>query len=292
MGEAWFLGYPREIYTTLLEVDVVDLPIEDLQVYLEEIACGLQIFGHADAWSDWFQYLLPRCLPRYFEHYVDYLVEYLVTGFMTVMPDPSVQVGYRSFRRDALLTLGRAIMSPGLWPGGKHAPRGCLHDAWETKTHYPLWRDASGDFSASMFFCLKYLSSDEIPIWTRSVFDIPCPRWRGQVLVWLCGAKGLIDGTISQPSGLPDDCQAKVDWAWCHVIDGKNAAYEDTFDDPIGPIEFLPEANRIIFLEAVTDILDERRLLEWLESLKEHEPLYDQVMAAKIPDHLRDLYSF
>ena len=292
MGKAWFMGDPREIYTSLLEVEVVDQPVEDLQVYLEEITCGLHNFGHADAWSDWFKYLLPRCLLRSFEHYVDYLVEYLVTAFMTVMPDPSGQVGYPSFRRDALLTLGQAIMSPELWPGGKHTPKGCLHDVWETQTHYPLWRDASGDFSASMFFCLKYLSVDEIPVWTRSVFDIPCPRWRGQVMVWLCGAKGLIDGTVSQPSDLPDDCQVKIDWAWCHVIDGKNAAYEDAFDGPIGPIEFLPAANRSRFSETVLDKLGETLLSEWLESLKEHEPLYDQFMAAEIPDQLRDWYSF
>jgi hypothetical protein len=292
MGEAWFMGYPREIYTSLLEVDVVDQPVEDLQIYLQEIACGLHNFGHVDVWSDWFQYLLPHCVERSFEHYVDYLIEYLVTAFMTVMPDPSVQVGYPSFRRDALLTLGRAIMSPELWPDGKHAPKGCLHDVWETQTHYPLWRDASGDFSASMFFCLKYLSADQVPRWTRSVFDIPCPRWRGQVLVWLCGAKGLIDGTISQPSNLEEHPVARVEWAWSHIINGQNSAYEEIVEDSASPIEFLPNANRIHFEETVMNTLDEILLSEWLESLKEFAPLFDQITAAKVPERLHQLYRF
>lgn len=292
MGEAWFMGEQRTIYDWLLEEDAVERPIEDLQAVLEEIASGLTNFGHADVWAEWYGYLLPRCIPRAFESYVEYLIEHLVTGFMAVMPDSSEPWGYPSFREDALPTLGQAVMAPEHWPDGPRASVRCLHSVATVPTGYPIWADASGDFSASMFFCLKYLAANDVLEWTKSVFEISCPRWRAQLMVWLCGAKGIVDGKISHPAGLERSEGPRVNWAWCHLISGENAAYGGRMEHPGGPIEFLPAANRRLFDETVMSILNERMLSEWLESLMEFEHLFDQVTGTAVPERLRQLYGF
>lgn len=292
MGEAWFMGEERIVYDWLLNKDVGELPVEDIEAVLIEIASGLTIFGHADAWADWFGYLLPRCIPRAFDYRTDYLIEHLVTAFMAAMPCPSMSWGYPSFRDDALLTLGRAIMAPALWPYGPGVSKGCLHSEATTQTGYPIWGDASGDFSASMFFCLKYLAPSDVPGWTKSVFAIPCPRWRAQLLVWLCGAKDIVDGKIAHPAGLDEHRQIKVGWAWSHVIGAENAAYDESMEYAGQPVEFLPMTNRSLFNEIVRDTLNDELLTEWLESLMEFEHLFDHVTGTAVPERLRQLYGF
>lgn len=290
MGEAWFMGETRTIYGSLLDTDIADWPVEELETILVEIAMGLPVFGHADNWADWYGYLLPRCIPRAFEYHIDYLVEHLVTACMAVMPSSSTAWGYPSFRNDALATLGKAIMAPALWPNGPEASVGCLHSCKTVPTGYPIWGRASGDFSASMFFCLKYVSPEDMPAWTKSVFAIPCPRWRAQVLVWLVGAKAIVDGTISQPSKLDKQHTPDVGWHWSHCIDGQNAAYQECVAAQVGRIEFLPMANRMLFSETVANLLDENLLSEWLESMMEFEYLFDQITAVAVPEQLRQLY--
>ena len=292
MGEAWFMGETRTIYDSLLDTDVAKWPQKEIQSILVEIASGLKHFGHADNWADWYGYLLPRCMPRAFECHIDYLFETLVTGCMAVMPDSCTSWGYPSFREDALATLGKAIMAPTLWPDGPRVSAGCLHRYDTAPTGYPVWGDASGDFSASMFFCLKYLVPEDVPAWTKSVFDIPCPRWRAQVLVWLVGAKAIIDGKISQPEKLDEQHNLDVEWAWSHIIDGQNAAYDEGMENQVGRIEFLPKANRLLFLETVAGIMNESLLSEWLESLMGSEHLFDQVTSVAVPEQLRQMYRF
>lgn len=286
------MGETRMIYDRLLDTDVDGCPVDELETILVEIAMGLPVFGHADNWADWYGYLLPRCIPRAFEYQIDYLIEHLVTGCMAVMPSSSTPWGYPSFRNDALATLGKAIMAPALWPDGPRTSVGCLHSSETVATGYPIWGQASGDFSASMFFCLKYLSPEDVPAWTKSVFAIPCPRWRAQVLVWLVGAKAIVDGTISQPSKLDKQHTPDVGWHWSHCIDGQNAAYDENVGNRVGRIEFLPKSNRLLFNETAANILDENLLSEWLESMMESEFLFDQITAVAVPEQLRQMYRF
>jgi len=288
------MGSPRVVYDWLLEKTVAEIPFEDLRKVQEEIASGLKNFGHADSWADWYGYLLPDCVDRAFEGHLEYLIEYLVTAFMAVMPDSSEPLRYSTFRRDGLSTIGQAIMAPTLWPDGPRRSTGCLHRATTTPTGYPIWGEASGDFSASMFFCLKYLDSDEIPVWTKSVFAIACPRWRAQILVWLCGAKDVIDGKIAHPAELADlykEGRVNVGWALSHLIGADNRAHEEERNREARPVEFLPRMNRKSFDECVAGILSESLLSEWLESMMEAEPLFDHVSSTAIPDRLRQLYS-
>lgn len=290
MGEAWFLGTPRVAYDWLLEKDVGEVPFGDLQSIFEEIASGLTCFGHADEWANWYGYLLPRSIPRAFEGDLEYLIENLVTAFMVVMPDAAVPFGYRSLREDALSTLGRSIMAPPLWPNGSRESTGCLHRCETVPTGYPLWGEASGDLSASMFFCLKYLTPGEIPGWARSVAAIECPRWRAQLLVWLCGAKGILDGTVSYPEELAESGSISIGWALSNVIGLENAAYDATEERPDQKAEFISKANRDLFNEVVGEIITERTLTDWLESLTEFPYIFDQIDATGVPERLRRLY--
>jgi hypothetical protein len=141
-----------------------------------------------------------------------------------------------------------------------------------------------------MFFCLKYLSPEDVPAWTKSVFAIPCPRWRAQVLVWLVGAKAVIDGTISQPSKLDKLQTPNVKWHWSHYIDGQNAAFDESVENQVDQIEFLPAQNRLLFGEAVSNVLDDALLKGWLESMMRFEYLFDQVNAVAVPEQLRQMY--
>ena len=287
MGEAWFQAEVREMYTWLLERDDAEYPVVDLQIVFKEIALGLTSMGDQAEWYEWFGYLLPRCIPRAFDEYASgYLVEYLVTAFMTVMPNSSDEWGYPSFKNDALITLGRAIMSRQLWPRGSKQSLGCLHPRDKYGSGYPVWADVSGDFSASMFFCLKYLNAEDVQGWIGSVFSIPCPRWRAQTLVWLCGAKAFLDGTISHPCDAVFDQQ--IEWEWSHIVSGSNMAYNEWKET----IEFLPAENRARCLETVNGILNEQLLTDWLESFMELEHLFDHLTATAIPERLRTAYQF
>lgn len=297
MGEAWFMEEVREMYPSLLELDVSEHSTKDLQNYLKQIASGLLSFGHSDSWSDWYGYLLPRCLPRAFERdnqYVGgYLLEYLITGFMSVSPNSSDMWGYSSFRDDALATLGRAIMAPELWPNGPRASIGCLHPTKTSHVRYPVWASGSGDFAASMFFCLKYLKASEVSHWVESVFAIECAHWRAQVLVWLCGAKNFFDGTNTQPTDLnssfgPGYYVRHIDWELSEIIDGVNTAYNEREE----PVEFLPAANLICCHETIIAILDQNLLTEWLESLMDFEYLFDHLTDCEIPELLQKSYQF
>ena len=292
MGEAWFLGPERDVYDWLLEKDLAYVSYDEIERVLTEIAGGLKNFGHADAWADWYGYLLPIWIERAFDNELEYVVEYLVTAFMAVVPDHDVSWGYRSFRSDALLTLGKAIMSPKLWPEGPDRSVNCLHLRNKLPTGYPIWGDASGDFSASMFFCLKYLPSSHVSEWTKSVFAISCPRWRAQVLVWLCGVKDLLDGKIKHPSDWPEKDRFRFSWAWSHLVGATNLAYEESTGQADREIEFLPKTNREIFNETVSKLLRERLLSEWLLSLMSYEYLFDQVTSTAVPERLRQQYRF
>ena len=64
MGEAWFMGDERKLYTELMEREPEQLEVELVEQVLREITGGLAAFGPHPEWPLWFHHLLPRLLPR------------------------------------------------------------------------------------------------------------------------------------------------------------------------------------------------------------------------------------
>ena len=101
MGEAWFMGNERHMYTELF-ADIDVLPAKELVRPLEAIISGTNSFGYYEEWNVWYHYLLGRLLFRCHERWVDYLLEFLVGGFITQHPDGIEPEPYSGFRLDAL----------------------------------------------------------------------------------------------------------------------------------------------------------------------------------------------
>ena len=57
-------------------------------------------------------------------------------------------------------------------------------------------------------------------------------------------------------------------------------------------IEFLPEENHTLLYEAVSNILSEKVLTEWLKSLMSNDQVFDQVAGTAGVERLRQLYRF
>lgn len=205
MGEAWFMGDERKMFPELCG-DLKAISTQNLQEPLEEIASGTSSFGPMREWSTWYHYLLGALLPRSHELHVTYFLESLVTAFMAIYPNGVYRGPYKGFHEDALRTLGRSIMDSECWNGSDIAIGKVLRRSNDNPNQVWVWWDASGDFTASMFFCLKYLPEAEVEPWLRSVLDIPSPHWRGAGhSVVRRGARNL-ERHGAMAFGVPDGC--------------------------------------------------------------------------------------
>ena len=146
MGEAWFMGKTRSMYTGLMG-DLDALSVDELVEPLSEIATGTRSFGPFTEWTEWFHYLLGHLVPR--SHVSDSLLETLITAFMSLYPDGIDNEPYRGFGSDVLNTLGRCMMDRTCWADGRIVVGRLLHGGgWSGTGGWPRG-DASGDFSAS-----------------------------------------------------------------------------------------------------------------------------------------------
>jgi hypothetical protein len=277
MGEAWFMGEKRRMFTELMG-DLTALPTDDLIKPLVEIATGTGSFGPRKEWSDWFHYLLGHLIPL--SHSDERLLENLITAFMSQYPRGIAREPYKGFRADVLNTLGRTMMDPACWAGDRIVIGSMLQrGVWPSGMWN--WFDASGDLSTSLFFCLKYLSADEIAPWTRSALAIPCPHWRAQILVWLVGAHGVLTGEVRQPSDF-GDIWPRIRWDWSHCLD------DARFTDGPAIDAFFPLENCRQMLDAVTATMTEDKMLDWLASFAEYD--YLEAELADLPGRFCELY--
>jgi hypothetical protein len=259
MGEAWFMGEKRRTFDALL-VNAAGAGLPELVNALGEIASGSRSFGRPPEWDDWFHYLLPRLIPRANETFAfDSLLEYLVTAFVAIHPNQASHPPYEYFVEDALHSLGKVIMAPDGWHDGGIVPGRLLQRFPNRQTGKWGWNHASGDFSASMFFCLKFLPEASIKPWMKSVLAIRSPHWRAQVMVWFAGARRL----FREDRVFPDDLESAADapevgWAWSHVL--RAVEPNESFVDSDVRSEVL-QTMREFFSQAVFD--------EWLMSISE-----------------------
>ncbi len=282
MGEAWFMGKERKIYPEL-SGDLNSIPIEKLIRPLEEIASGISAFGLMEEWDEWFHYLLGRVLHRAHERNFYYFLELLMTAFMNVYPDGIDGRAYKDFREDALNTLGKSIMDPECWNGENIVMCKILNSCNHNPKGRYGWDRASGDFSSSMFFCLKYLEASQIPAWAGSALAIKSPHWRAQMIVWLVGADEILKGQIQQPSELKG--YPSVEWDWSHCIRGDLERRED--ESQRLP-DFIPPENRNAFLETVKRTITEDVYLEWIDSIAQYDYIVSEMVL--IPKNFEEIY--
>ncbi|MDB5870733.1 MAG: hypothetical protein JWQ07_175 [Ramlibacter sp.] len=284
MGEAWFMGSERKMYPEL-EGDLSALSCRELQRPVEEIGSGTSAFGPMDEWTDWYHYLLPRLVSRAHESYVDTLLEGLITSFFALYPEDVIDEPYRGFKADALVTLGRCMMNYDCWEGDQIKVGRILHRSNDNPNRIWCWWDASGDFSASMFFCLKYLPDELLTEWIQSVFDIRSPHWRAQLMVWLVGAHDLLSGRIAWPSDFVSGHVPSVSWAWSHSVSAGLVSVERGIS---GQGTFIRSFARTQLLAAARTYFTSDRFLEWLSSFDEVPYVRDELM--HLPRDFEELY--
>ena len=260
MGEAWLMGEHRQMFEALLG-DLDRLPTSALQEPLGEIASGTSSFGPRPEWDAWFHYLLGALAPRSHEAFVSYLLEYLVSGFMALHPSGAHRAPYAGFRDDALMTLGRCLMDAQCWHGSNIVVERVLHRA------HGNWGDASGDLSASMCFCLKYLPPSQVQPWLHSVLAIPSPHWRAQLMVWMVGAHDMLDGTVRWPSQWPEGAHPAVDWEWSHCLKPELAAAAGEGGDSVTNT-LLPAEARAQALQCLRAYFSPAVYADWLDAIR------------------------
>lgn len=285
MGEAWFMSTERHLFVELLG-DINKLSAFELQRPLEDIASGTSSFGPYEEWQVWYHFLLGELLPRAHEASVRSLLELLITGFMAIHPNGVQAPPYKEFRDDVLMTLGRCMMDESCWIGTDIAIGRILHRSNDNPARIWCWWDASGDFSASMFFCLKYMPELMVQGWLRSVLAIPSPHWRAQLLVWLVGAHDLLNGNVRWPSELKENARPSISWNWSHCLRPELATADESGGSPMSSL--LPDGSRLQALQLLRAHFTEDLYLDWLSSISSVQYLYDEL--AEIPTMFERLY--
>lgn len=285
MGQAWFMGAERRMFEELTG-DLAGLSVEEIQQPLQEIASGTSAFGPYEEWNEWYHYLLPRLLHRSHDYFVEYTLEYLVTAFIALYPNGIEGEPYAGFGEDALMTIGRAIMDPECWDDSEIVVGRMLCRSDDNLNRVWGWWDASGDFSSSLFFCLKYLPESAIADWFKSVLEIPSPHWRAQLIVWLVGSHDMLTGEIQWPSQLKEHARPSVSWAWSHCLEPSLVMSDD--DDYVVLTAMFPRAVGRHLLRAVHEHMTESVYREWLSSISEIP--YLETELAEIPTLFERIY--
>lgn len=264
MGEAWFMGAERRLFHEL-QGDIAALTVWQLQEPLQEIASGTSAFGPYSEWNTWYHYLLGELLPRSHEAFASSLLESLITDFIALYPNGIHRPPYPEFQEDVLLTLGRCMMERQCWSGDSIVVGSFLHRSNNNPNQVWCWWDASGDFSASLFFCIKYLPPSLVSEWFSSVLAITSPHWRAQLLVWLVGSHDLLRGKVSWPSEFVIEDHPSVSWEWSHCLRAELASSDES--GAVAVATLLPDTARVKVLEVAHSYFTEEVFLEWLDAI-------------------------
>ena len=278
MGEAWFISEEREMFTELMD-EPERIPVQTLSAALREIASGTTAFGPLDEWRQWFRYLLPYAIARSFEDDSNaHLVEPIITAFIAQYPSGADDSPYANFRTDALNTLGLCLMDRACWPGGKIDVRMCLDKCPDG------WSENSGPLCASIYFCLKYLEPEQVEAWLESALLIEAPEWRGQVMIWLVGAREAVLGSdTSAPFDFPPRDYPHVGWEDSFLLSRTGA-----FPSARRPSDLIPLANQKVALSTIARHFSDDVLMQWIDSLATDTLLGTEL--ADLPIWFRDLY--
>ena len=192
----------RDSYTELMDKPIEEVDAGYLDEVLSEISSCTFSFGHREDWQQWFKYMLPALILRCKEGpNFDFLSGSVVTAFMSIywegIPDE-----YVGFRDDVIDSLSLCLMNKELWFDHFDRKTGIMVQRSRFLDSYPNGQDrlklswdsirADESLSSMMFFCLKYLTVDEIRSWVGSLFSIDDINWNGALMVWLFRCLGFV----------------------------------------------------------------------------------------------------
>lgn len=262
MGEAWFMGDERHMFTALMHKDPQQWPRTELDSALYELSSGPVSFGPMREWTLWFAFLLPRALELVGRSRADAFIDRqlyaaLVTATFVHCPDPEQLPA--GVRRDLLDTLGRAMFAPSHWSACGLAmnafcsPVQRLPGLHPGDSLYP-----AGAFSASCTLIAKYLEPEFIEGWLASALAIDDPYWRAGWVAWLAGAAPmLLDGAY--PDALPLDREHPTAWSNSHLVQAPSALVVPGS----APASFLGAGSRHALVSALRKQLSRERLQHW-----------------------------
>lgn len=279
MGEAWFMGEERLLYTELIDKPFEEIKSIDLATkILFEISSGTSCFGHNEEWDEWFKYLLPKLILRSDES-VDFdelLVQSVVAAFMSVYWE-GIPEEYEGFRNNVINSLSLCLMNERLWCKNSQTNRlrpVFLDTYKDSKNNLRLgWNSGQSDrnLSALMFFCLKYLNQEEMVSWIKSLFLIDDVYWKGALMVWVLGAYDILKHPIISPTMI-EKSNPELMWENSHTlgskygsIDAKYPLHKDFNDNK----DFIPTENAILFIEEINKHLTDNLILDWAVSFAE-----------------------
>ncbi len=279
MGEAWFNTKKRRLYPELNKKETfAAIKTTDLSLIIFEISSGTKCFGHYKEWDEWFKYLLPDLIIRSeeFQYFNQMLLQDVITAFMSIYWK-GIPEEYKGFRNDVINSLSLCLMNENLWFDYKKEDNQTINlrptflDSYlngQDKLKL-FWDCGSSDenLSAMMFFCLKYLNTDEIITWVKSLFSIQDIYWKGAFSVWLLGAYDLLHEPIIIPSMI-EKTVPNISWDYSSglgsrygSIDAEHPPHEDFNDNK----DFIPYENSQIFLKEIRQQISPELLIDWAE---------------------------
>jgi hypothetical protein len=111
------------------------------------------------------------------------------------------------------------MMLAPLWNGQDLSKAYWWYDEWNGYNTGPL--------NAVMFFCLMYLSADEIATWVISIADIEGDHWKEQIAAWLKGARTFF-AFVEAPDTIPPPPQNRP-VTLHHILDAAGIGWWSAF---------------------------------------------------------------
>ena len=275
MGEAWFMGDERRMYTSLLSPDPATWSRDDLRDALWALASGPGCFGQMREWSLWFPYLVHAALPFVRGPSFDSLYGALVSAVMVHSPDPASPPHGDRFIDDVLRTLGRMPMMDVCW--GER--RWTSHNAFPTIDHtvHGLLLVDGGNLHAACTLVARYLDEASLEAWLASALDIDDPLWCAGMVSWLAHVATLVEDSSRWPVALDI---GPGSWEASHCVTGRTPAGQG--DAGTGPFPFFDPTRREALHAAVRLHAARPRLRTWgaaLQALPGEPGRWDAVLA-------------
>lgn len=258
--EAWFMGDIKYV-NWLTDLPVEEYEVSELDNYLFDTCAGIKNFERFEEWVLWYQYLLPYLSTRIMD---GNLLCLTITYFFNVYPSEIIEE-YPGFRDDELKVLPYFIMSAELYRNGDLAiSSGLDRDDpildWFMEGSY--WENS---LNATMFFCLKYLTAEEIRIWIESINTLKSEWLKTEIDFWFAKARRFLR-YILQPeyiprntdilkrikgAGLPEYLTITgIDWFPSELVFEKAKTNIDVVEQLN---KYLPQENIHAFLAALTN---------------------------------------